>query len=570
MKTKNQTIIIHTLILGVILFAGLITGSAQTANQDELLKILKTEIAREMPYLKKADIPVYLLSYRVDEIETWGINTSFGTLTDSGWYWKERILTVQVRVGDKNLDNFRELRDDSSEYFESSSFSVRISLDNNTKAIVSALWAATDEAYKTAILRYEKVKTNVIVKVESEDKAPDYSDVKPALYYEPPIKRADLKFNEKEWETRLKSYSNQFVDIKDILGGESNISFKIVRKYYVNSEGASIVQNNTYCHAYHDVLTQASDGMFLPLYQSYFGHTPADFPDDKTMMQDAKKIGRTAVSMKTAPVVEPYTGPAILSNDAAGVLFHEIFGHRVEGQRMKSENDGQTFKKKIGEVVLHKDLSVIFDPTITYYKNLPLNGSFKYDDEGVKGEKVTVIEKGVLKNFLMTRTPIDNFPKSNGHARAQAGRQPVSRQSNLIVKTENPYTDSQLREMLIEEAKKQEKEYGYFFAKVQGGFTMTVRWLPNSFNISPLEVYRIYVDGRPDELVRGVDLIGTPLSVFSHIAAAGDTPGNFAGTCGAESGRLPAGCSSPALFVKQIELQKKDKEQSRPPIIERP
>ena len=188
----------------------------------------------------------------------------------------------------------------------------------------------------------------------------------------------------------------------------------------------------------------------------------------------------------------------------------------------------------------------------------------------MKGEKVVVVEKGVLKNFLMTRTPINNFPKSNGHARAQAGYQPVSRQSNLIVETEKPYTDAQLKEMLIEEAKKQGKEYGYFFAKVRGGFTMTGRFIPNSFNVTPLEVYRVYVDGRPDELVRGVDLVGTPLAMFSQVEAVGDTPGNFAGTCGAESGGVPAGCCSPALFVKQIEMQKKDKSQDRPPILERP
>jgi predicted Zn-dependent protease len=540
----------------------------QTAKQDELLKILKNEIDREMIHLKKADIPVYLLSYRIDEIETYIINTSFGVLTDSRWGAKERILTVQVRVGDKNLDNFHELRESAS--LGSYSATIRIALDNDAKAIALALWNATEEAYKAAILRYENVKANVAVKVESEDKAPDFSDVTPAQYYEPPIKKADLKFNEKEWETRLKSYSNQFTDIKDVLDGESTLRFEIIRKYYVNSEGTSIVQNNTYCRVNHNVLAQAADGMELPLYKSYFGHTPADLPDDNTMLQDAKRLATTVVAMKTAPIVDPYAGPAILSNDAAGVFFHEIFGHRVEGSKLKKESDGQTFKKKVGELVLHKDISVVFDPTITHYKNIPLNGSFKYDDEGIKGEKVVVIDKGILKNFLMTRTPIDNFPKSNGHARAQAGRQPVSRQSNLIVETEKSYTDKQLREMLIEEAKKQEKEYGYFFATVRGGFTMTGRWIPNSFNVTPLEVYRIYVDGRPDELVRGVDLVGTPLAMFSQVEAAGDTPGNFAGMCGAESGWVPAGCCSPALFVKQIEMQKKYKEQNRPPILERP
>jgi len=188
----------------------------------------------------------------------------------------------------------------------------------------------------------------------------------------------------------------------------------------------------------------------------------------------------------------------------------------------------------------------------------------------VRGQRVVAIEKGVMKDFLTTRKPIAGFEKSNGHARAANGYQPVSRQSNLIVETTHPYTDEQLRKMLIEEAKRQGKEYGYWFGMVRGGFTMTGRFTPNAFNVMPLEVYRIYVDGRPDELVRGVDLVGTPLAMFSQIEGIGNDPGNFAGTCGAESGGVPAGCCSPAMFIKMIETQRKDKNQNLAPVLEKP
>jgi len=558
------------LVLFIMAACFIVTGAyAQTAQQDELLKILKNEIDRGMAFYQKADIPVYLISYRVDEVETYNISTSFGTLTNSTPN-KERTLTIQVRVGDKDLDNFRELRDDASAWINPRSTRITLPVDNDPKAIALALWEATETEYRNAASRYEKVKANVAVKVEAEDKSPDYTDIIPVQYYEKPLKMSDFKFDVKDWESRLKNYSAQFADNKDILDGESTFSFRIERKYFVTNEGTSIAQNNTYCHVFLSVMAQADDGMELPLYQTYFAHNPQGLPDNNTMMKDAQEVAKIVVAMKTAPVVDPYAGPAMLSNDAAGVFFHEIFGHRVEGSKLKKETDGQTFKKKVDEVVLNKDLSVVFDPTIATYRGIPLNGSFKYDDEGVKGEKVVVVDKGVLKNFLMTRTPIDNFPKSNGHARAQAGFQPVSRQSNLIVETTKPYTDAQLKEMLIEEAKKQDKEYGYLFARVTGGFTMTGRFIPNSFNVTPLEVYRIFVDGRPDELVRGVDLVGTPLAMFSQVEAAGDTYGNFAGMCGAESGSVPAGCCSPALFVKQIEMQKKDKSQNRPPIMERP
>jgi predicted Zn-dependent protease len=546
-----------------------IASFAQTAQQDELLKILKNEIDRGMALYKKADIPVYLISYRVDEVETYSISTSFGTLTNST-PTKRRTLTVQVRVGDMELDNFRELRDDAAAWTSSRFIEINLPTDNGANAIAQTLWDATEKAYRDAATRYEKVRANMAVKVEAEDKSPDYTSMTPTQFYEKPLKFSDFRFDAKEWENRLKRYSAVFADNKDILNGGSSLNFTIERRYFVTSEGTSIAQNNTYTHLFINTMAIADDGMELPLHESYFGHSPQDLPSDNVMMNDARDLARIVVAMKTAPVVDPYTGPAILSPNASGVFFHEIFGHRVEGLRLKSEEDGQTFKKKVGELVLHKDFSVIFDPTIKTYKGIHLNGSYKYDDEGVKGERVVAVENGILKNFLMTRTPIAGFPKSNGHARAQAGFQPVSRQSNLIVETSKPYTDAQLREMLIEEAKKQGKEFGYLFERVTGGFTMTGRFMPNSFNVTPLEVYRVFVDGRPDELVRGVDLVGTPLAMFSQIEAAGNTYGNFAGTCGAESGGVPSGCGSPALFVKQIEMQKKDKAQNRPPILERP
>ena len=170
----------------------------------------------------------------------------------------------------------------------------------------------------------------------------------------------------------------------------------------------------------------------------------------------------------------------------------------------------------------------------------------------------------------MTRTPIEGFEYSNGHARAQAGFQPVSRQSNLIVETKHPYTDLELKNMLIQEAKNQGKEYGYFFKAVTGGFTQTGRSGANSFNVTPLEVYRVYVDGREDELVRGVDMIGTPLSMFSNIEHAGGEYEIFTGTCGASSGNVPVTAISPTIFVNKVELQKKPKPSVTPALLPRP
>jgi predicted Zn-dependent protease len=274
--------------------------------------------------------------------------------------------------------------------------------------------------------------------------------------------------------------------------------------------------------------------------------------------------------MQKAPTVEPFTGPAILRGKASGVFFHEIFGHRIEGHRQKNETEGQTFTKKVGQSVLPDFISVYDDPSMELFNGKPLNGFYPYDDEGVKSERVTVVDKGILKNFLMSRSPVAGFKRSNGHGRRQHGNDIVSRQANLIVESSKSVPFAELKKMLIDECKKQGKPWGLVFEDISGGFTMTMRFLPQSFKVQPLKVWRVYTDGRPDELVRGVDIVGTPLTSFSKIIATGDEPNVGVGTCGAESGMVPVSMVSPSVLVSQIEVEKKYKGQDKPPILPPP
>jgi len=192
--------------------------------------------------------------------------------------------------------------------------------------------------------------------------------------------------------------------------------------------------------------------------------------------------------------------------------------------------------------------------------------------EAVPAQPAPLIENGVLKNFLMSRSPTRGFTKSNGHGRREPGNRVVARQGNLTVKStpqaQVPF--ARLRAMLIEECKKQGKPYGLLFNDISGGFTTTQRWTPQAFKVLPILVYRVYVDGKPDELVRGVDIVGTPLTCFSRIMATGDDPDVFNGVCGAESGNVPVSAISPSILVQQIEVEKKEKAQNRPPILPPP
>jgi predicted Zn-dependent protease len=199
-----------------------------------------------------------------------------------------------------------------------------------------------------------------------------------------------------------------------------------------------------------------------------------------------------------------------------------------------------------------------------------LNGYYEYDDEGVKARPVVSVENGILKNFLMSRSPIEGFDHSNGHGRRQPGREVVSRQSNLIVSSTKAVSDAELRQMLIAEIKRQNKPYGIYFDNITNGFTTTQRAGLQAFSVVPVIVYKVYADGRPDELIRGADIVGTPLASFAKILATGNTPSVFNGFCGAESGSVPVSAVSPAILISEIEVEKKQQGQDLLPLLPSP
>lgn len=540
-------------------------------GQDKLLGLLKEELAQQMKELKDEEFPPYHMNYRVIDVTSSVVSASFGALMNSQQY-RSRTLVPQIRLGDEKLDNFRfnQMGAAMSRYQGPSVARLPLDEENNEDAVRQAIWDEVNNRYKFAVDMYQKTKAESSVNVEEEDKAPYFSEAKVEKYYEAPLPVEKMTIDMDQWAARMKEISAVFKNQPGIMKGDAIMIYTVERRYFVNNEGTEVVQNLPYARIMVFGETKADDGMELPLNLSYFAYDPADLPANDKIIADAKEMVKTLEALRVAPVVDPYTGPALLSGPASGVFFHEIFGHRIEGQRMKSENDGQTFKKMVGQLVLPADMHVYDDPTLRKYAGEDLNGFYKYDDQGVKAERVDVVVNGKLNDFLMTRTPIDGHPRTNGHARASDGFDPVSRQSNLVIETSNPKTPEELRQLLIEEVKKQGKEYGYFFKEVTSGFTFTGKGATNSFNVTPLEVYKVFADGRPDQLVRGVDLIGTPLSMFSNIIYAGNDARVFTGMCGAESGSIPVTAISPTILVNKVETQRKAKSQDILPILPAP
>ena len=551
-----------------LLFVASLTKAQSSPSEDKIVQAMKSELAREQSSLGSQGVPPYYMSYNVGDEQNVSMVSSYGAITKSDSS-RHRMLLVDLRVGDYSLDNTHQIRA-SNDMFARGGARM-IPYEDNTQSLKLALWRETDQAYKAATERLQQVRTNKTVKVAEEDSSGDFSKADAAnQYYEPGVEMSNYFRNRAEWESRLRKYSALFAGQKDIFEAKAILDASIVRKYFVSTEGGEIASNQLYIRLMVMATAKAEDGMELPLYKSYFAYRPEDLPSDDTILHDVREMIAMLGKMREAPIVDPFAGPAILSGGAAGVFFHEIFGHRVEGHRQKNESEGQTFKKKIGQKILPDFIDVYFDPHQKKYNNTDLLGYYKYDDEGVEGQRVNVVENGVLKNFLMTRSPIEGFAHSNGHARAQPGKLPVARQSNLIVVAKKTVPMDSLRNLLIAECKRANKPYGLWFREVEGGFTLTGRTIPNAFNVLPILVYRVYADGRPDELVRGVDLIGTPLATFERIEAAGNDGETFNGICGAESGWVPVSASSPSLLVREIEVQKKQKSQERLPILSAP
>jgi TldD protein len=529
---------------------------------DVVLQTMQQELKRATTSLSKTDPAPYYLSYAVTDTDEFVIFASNGSIVLSTGAQRRRA-DVMMRVGSAALDNTHGNRSRGSGIT-----SGLLPLNSDSDAIARVLWQLTDREYEQASSSFLTVKTSKAVQSEEEDKSPDFSQESPQAHQGAALKVAP--WDQKQWEERARRISAGFLKYPGVYGSTVSLQVSNDRSYLATSDGGAVVRPGASSRLVVQGETRADDGMELMRVESYQAPSPDQLPSDSELAAKVDKIAEDLKALRAAPAAEPYAGPAMLSGRAAAVFFHEVLGHRLEGHRQKDETEGQTFTKKINQLVLPPFLSVIDDPTMKELNGVKLAGSYDFDDEGVPAVRVEAVENGILKNFLMSRMPIKDFDHSNGHGRRQPGLMPTGRQGNLIVTSTNTVPDSELRKKFIDEIKKQGKPYGLYFDDIQGGFTLTGRSTPQAFQVLPVMVYRVYADGRPDELVRGVDIVGTPLLSLNNIMVTGDTMQVFNGICGAESGQIPVAAAAPAMLFSEIEVQKRRRGTERPPILPPP
>jgi TldD protein len=563
MKPSLLSISFRSFFLAALIASGPLGWGAPHPGADSgvLLDTMQSELQRAKDSLSQSDPAPYFISYEVYDQHTYQVAGTYGTILTSN-VANRRWVDVTMRVGSPALDNTH------NENRASGITSGPLPLADDRDAISRTLWEMTNREYRRASPAYSKVMSNSAVQAEEEDKSPDFSNETAQIQID--HAGAPIVFNQKEWEEKIRKISSAFRKYPEIYNSSVTLQVQQTTSYFVSSEGSKVETPGTMARLVVEASTRADDGMDLVRVETFDSGRPEGLPSEQEVAAKEEKMAADLKALRAAPLAEPFDGPALLSGRSAAVFFHEVLGHRLEGHRQRGETEGQTFTKKVNQSVLPDFLSVYDDPTLHALNGVPLAGSYSHDDEGVPAQRVSLIQNGILKNFLMSRMPITNFAASNGHGRRQAGLMPTGRQGNLIVESSKTVKDSELRGKLIEEVKKSGKPYGLYFEDVQGGFTLTTRELPQAFQVLPVIVWRVYADGRPDQLVRGVDIVGTPLASLNRILLTGNTTQVFNGICGAESGSVPVSASAPAMLFSEMEVQKRKASHERPPILPPP
>jgi TldD protein len=534
------------------------------AKRSPLLAAMQAELDRSVKTLSAQEPPAYYVGYTITDTQRAEVSGSNGALLSSSEN-RNRWLEVSVRAGGYDLDNTHKV---GTREEQRGGPGEPVPIDDDTEVLRRAIWLETDKQYKSAAEALIKIKTGKEVKVETaEGAAPDFTHEQPHTYIGP---EASFKLERKPWEEKVRAYTKEFRDSPAVINSIVTFTAQAQNAYQITSEGTQLQYGQIRYRLEMFIQGKAPDGMDLERYYNFDWVNPADAPDDKAVYAAGATMRKELEGLVAAPINEPSVGPALLTGRAAAVFFHEVFGHRAEGHRQKDVAEGQTFAKKVNEQILPDFLSIVDDTTMRKLGSTDLLGYYEYDDEGVKAHRVTLVDHGVLKDFEMSRSPLVGFPHSNGHGRRQLGASPVSRQGNLIVESSKTVPDAELRARLIELIKQQHKQFGLLIDDIAGGFTFTGRGQPQAFQVLPLVVYKVFADGRPDELVRGVDIVGTPLASLTKIVATGTSMEVFNGYCGAESGSVPVSAAAPAILTTELEVQKKETSTDRPPILPSP
>ena len=550
------------LLICFFLFPAL-AGQAQNlceVNDQRPVQLLAEELTRSFKKKKKQKPPIYYLSYTYTETDSQQLEVAEGGVAQEQQR-QTNTLQVMARAGSPKMDNTRTLKLDADNFYVP--FYMMPAWSEGDGAFKTALWRATQTAAERAQEDFSRVQIDSITSSKRADDSADFVFPPKSLYCR---EEAPVSFDRERIKKMLVKASARVQGKPFVLYSTFVFSVKQGSRYFVDSVGSRLKTPFVYVRLGYQLYGRTADGLDLTRGEFYDVLKESELPSEDAFLAAVEKSIQEMQVLSQAPEAEPMTAPAILKNRAMAVFVHEVLGHRVEGHRQKDDSFGKTFTDKVGQPVVSPILTIVDDPTLAYFDGTPLRGFYEYDDEGVKSRPVTIVQDGVLKNFLMSSSPIHGFGSSNGHGRSQAGRRSVARMGNTRVMASQTVPYEKLEEMLLAEIKRQGKPYGFIIEDLSGGFTQTSTYGPQAFKLEPTLVYRIYPDGRK-EAVRGADMVGTPLVSFNKVLAAADDDAVFNGSCGAESGWVPVSAIAPSVLLEALEIEKTGKSSFKPPVL---
>lgn len=553
----------------ILIIPLLVSFFAGPQEDDLLLRVLRDEMDRSMKRLRieKAG-PPYYLEYSVRQSDSYQVSASFGALTGQGG-GRSRRLSVDLRVGDYSLDNTN---------FSGGGFSLQgfgrggagtLTVDDDYDALRHAVWLATDSSYKKAVEELEKKKA-YLQENNVKDRPDDFSREEPVVALHP---IQTLEMDKDRWTDTVRKLSALFRDYPVVQNSTVMFWGSAEGRWFLNNEGFRNRRGDVGFALIVMAGSQADDGMKFSDYELFAGRAEKDLPAYGAMEKAVRGLAERLTALTQAPLAEEYRGPILLEGQAAAEFFAQVLapslGRSHEPVGSGSSGGLNPLRERIGKRILPKFVSVVDDPTAREYNGVPLFGDGEIDDDGVKARKVTLVEKGMLKTFCMSRIPTRHVKKSNGHSRNGVGAT-----SNLIVESDVKLGPKDLREKLIELGKDEDLKYVYVARRVANAYSSMfssrsfMRGGGGDASLSPpILLYRLYVEDGREELARGTRFGKLTLRVLRDIEALGDDARAYpVSQGGGEVGSLVA----PSVLLKEIEVLKPPQESEKPPVLKNP
>jgi TldD protein len=582
--------------------AGFMQAPVPAGETDKTLYAMHDELERSMSrlHIPGMDKPFYI-EYRLLDFDIRNVTASFGSLVASSAS-RSRIMNVDVRVGDYHLDSSNFVSEEGFQGFIGPSGQVGIDRDYNS--LRQDLWIATDQAYKGAVTQMS-LKQAFLRSLTKPPEIEDFSKTEPMVKVEP---RREPDWTSRNWDEEARKASEVLRNFGDLYGTRVNYYLIYVTQYLMTSEGTTIRTSRSLAAIEAALDTQAEDGMPLHNFYATYAQRPAELPGPEVVSKGLANAGTQLMELRSSPLVPDYTGPVLFDPPAAGAALAEMLAPSLSGARpplsmvpafdqiMDRMGGRSEWTGRVGTRVFPATVSLVDDPTAMEFQGKPLLGGYAIDDEGVKGERVSLVENGILKNLLMSRRPGPDFTESNGHGRAAQLSDPRALASNLFVQSSAELSPDDMQKKFLAACKEDghewcieiqqmdnpaltslnSQDFSDYIGEIAGGIASGERL--------PLIVYRVYVADGHKELVRGGHIEGLTLRNLRNMTAVGNDPtvytymqntsNGFAGTAlgafGGAQGGIPSTVVTPSLLLEEVEVRGFHGEPRRLPLVQAP